>query len=208
MSYASIDDLRSQLGGGARPLQDAAYVAKMCHPLPTMPTVDRAAFIVKRCAGKRVLEFGASGALHEQIMTVATRYLGVDRHDAERVVGFDLDDVAQASLPSQRDVECPPWDLIVCGEVLEHLSNPGWFLTRLKRQCAGVPVLITVPNAFSDIARRQLSRGLENVNRDHVAWYSPQTLKTLVERAGWAILDWACYNGTAPTAEGLIVVVE
>lgn len=217
MSYASLDDLRSHLGGQAS--LTPAYREKMLHPLPAMPTVDREAFIVKRCTGKRVLEFGASGPLNTAIERVAKAYVGVDREDRIDTIqhetlgqvmtdiqGFDLDDVAHAWLPVPAYVAGAPWDLIVCGETLEHLSNPGWFLTRLKRQYGGVPVIVTVPNAFAATGSAHLRRGVENVNRDHVAWYSPTTLRTLLQRHGFTILDWACYNGTAPVAEGLIVV--
>lgn len=204
MSYATIDDLRSQLGGPAAPsATDKAYAEKMLHALPKAPTVDRAAFILKRCAGRRVLEFGASGPLHEAIVKAASATIGVDLDDAPGVVGFDLDDVLQLGLPVFTDP-----DLVVCGEVIEHLSNPGWFLTRLKRQYPGVPVIVTVPNAFSRIAAVHVARGIENVNGDHVAWYSPKTLTTLLTRAGYRLLDFAYYNGDGPTAEGLIAIVE
>ncbi len=203
MSYATIDDLRSNLSGKPKaPELSAAYVAKMLHDLPPPKTVDRAAFILKHVTGKRVLEFGASGPMHDAIVKVALSCTGVDRRDSDGVVGFDLDDVAQPTLPTATA------DIIVCGEVLEHLSNPGWFLTRLKRQYSGVPVIITVPNAFASAGKSWLAKGKENVNIDHVAWYSPRTLATLLNRAGYTYADLFYYNGDGPTAEGLVVVTE
>lgn len=202
MIYTSIDDLRSHLGGGAGEPLTPAYRAKMLHALPAMPTVDRDDFIVKRCTGKRVLDCGASGALHEQIVAVAAFCLGVDREDGIGVLGFDLDTIDHA-FPGFPE---PAPDLIVAGELLEHLSNPGHFLTRLWWHYRGVPLIVTVPNAYNLAGLAHLKRGEENVNVDHVAWYSPRTLRTLLERHGYRILDWACYKGTAPTAEGLIAV--
>lgn len=202
MSYATIDDLRSHLGGPKQ--HSAAYAEKMLHALPKAETVDRAKFILGNCADKRVLEFGASGILHEQIRATAAALFGVDRHDGDGVMGVDLDDVSQDTLP------VPPFlpDLIVCGELLEHLSNPGWFLARLKRQFWDVPVIVTVPNAFSAAAQRWLLKGQENVNRDHVCWYSPKTISVLLERAGYVTGGLFYYGGDGPTAEGLIVVTE
>jgi hypothetical protein len=204
MAYATIDDLRSQLGGKDITAMSAAYTEKMLHKLPETKVVDRAEFILSHVKGKRVLEFGASGPMHDAIVKVAASCFGVDREDdpAGNVYAFDLDDVSQDTLPD------PEAEIIVCGEVLEHLSNPGWFLTRLRRQFAGVPVLITVPNAFAETGRAWLKKGYENVNRDHVAWYSPKTLSVLLERAGYACGDLYYYNGAGPTAEGLIVVAE
>lgn len=201
-AFATIDDLRSQLG--AAPQASAAYAAKMLHPLPSGSIVVREAFVLERCKGRRVLEFGASGALHDGLIKVAESVFGVDRTSVSGVVGFDLDDISQTGLPAPNGAI----DLIVCGETLEHLANPGWFLKRVKAQFSGVPVLVTVPNAFSRICQKHILRGLENVNIDHCAWYSPRTLQTLVERYGFSIKEFAYYNGDGPTAEGLIAVLE
>lgn len=209
MSFATIDDLRSQLGGSDRLTPE--YRAKMLHPFPKAETVKRNDFIVAQCKGKHVLEFGASGKLHDQIVAVSAWVAGVDREDGPGIVGIDLDDVQLIDLPVARRWTGERWydpDLIVCGEVLEHLSNPGWFLTRLKRQWPGVPVIISVPNAFSCIQSKWIPQGYENVNRDHVAWYSPKTLSVLLERVGYVSGGLFYYNGDGPTAEGLIVVTE
>lgn len=207
-AYATIDALRSQLGvrGTATtpPQHSAAYAAKMLHTVPAAPVVDRAGFLLDLCRGQRVLEFGASGPMHEKIKGVSAAYLGVDREAGDRVVAFDLDDVAQASLPAPDVVP----EIIVGGEVLEHLSNPGWFLTRLRRQYAGITTVLSVPNAFTDVGHAHILKGVENVNRDHVAWYSYRTLFTLLERAGYTRNTFAWYTGKPLTAEGLIVVME
>jgi 2-polyprenyl-3-methyl-5-hydroxy-6-metoxy-1,4-benzoquinol methylase len=212
VSFATIDDLRSQLGGTRAPHQDPAYVEKMLHALPDADSVDREAFIVERCRGKRVLEFGASGRLHDKLVAVAAATIGIDRQPSTGVVGFDLDDVRELAFPVKafNDVDsvATPWEVIVCGEVLEHLSNPGWFLTRVRRQYGPVPVILSVPNAFSAIAASWVRKGYENVNKDHVAWYSPKTLAVLLARAGYTGAELYWYGGTGPTAEGLIVVTE
>lgn len=205
MSFASIDALRESL---ARPAvkRSVDYDAKMMHAVPNATVVDRAAFILERVTGKRVLEFGASGPMHEAIVKAAAFCQGVDRLDGAGIVGFDLDDVHAEWM---RGIPVGgQWDVIVCGEVLEHLSNPGWFLTRLKRQYDGVPVIVTVPNAFSEIAAAHIEHGTENVNIDHVAWYSYRTLRTLLERAGFVIESFHYYGGELLTAEGLIMVAR
>lgn len=183
------------------------YVDKQIHKLPAARIVDRMAFVLERCAGKVVLDIGASGPLHEGIVKVAKKCYGIDRpgvpiiHGAPVVVGVDLDKSPQ-DLPAYLDVE-----LVVCGEVLEHLSNPGRFLDELRTdyRCS---VIFTVPNAYSAIARKHAERGNENVNVDHVAWHSPRTLQTLLERAGYTVNEWFGYNGEWPVCEGLIAVAE
>lgn len=197
--YATIDDLRSQLGG--TPAISEAYAAKMLHPFPTGAIVNREAFILERAAGKRILEFGASGRLHARLGEVAL-VTGIDRQDAPHILGFDLDDVSLPIIPGPSAI-----DLLLACEVIEHLANPGYFLHRVKAQWPTVPMIVTVPNALSAINQKHLVRGLENVNIDHVAWYSPRTLRTLLEKTGWSVTAWCYYNGDGPSAEGLIAVV-
>jgi 2-polyprenyl-3-methyl-5-hydroxy-6-metoxy-1,4-benzoquinol methylase len=201
VSFSTIEDLRSQLGAST-PQRSPEYVAKMMHAIPQTTEVDRAKFILERVKGKRVLEFGASGPMHEAIVKVAASFMGVDRETSNGVVAFDLDAVSCRYLP---EFAC---DVIVCGEVLEHLGNPQWFLARLKRQYPEIPVIVTVPNAFSKIARAHLTQGIENVNIDHVAWFSWRTLTTLVSRAGFTVDECYWYGGDGPTAQGIVMVMH
>lgn len=205
MTYATIDALRESLGAPAKKVRDPEYVRKMMHPVPEVATVDRVEFVLNRCRGKAVLHVGASGRLHEALLGAAARVWGIDREgNGAEVIGIDLDRVDEPPLP-RFDV-----DLVVAGEVLEHLSNPGHFLDRLRASYPGVPVVVTVPNAFSEIARRHLERDdTENVNLDHVAWYSWRTLKTLVERAGYAVDEFYwCGHGKPGLTEGLVFVLK
>jgi hypothetical protein len=207
VSYASIDALRESLARPQAKVRTPEYVAKMLHEVPKSKEVDRRRFIVDRCKDKCVLELGASGTLHDEIAVIAKETCSIDREDANRVMGFDLDEVSYVSVPYEAMTSERP-ELIVCGEVIEHLSNPGWLLTRLRRQWPDVPVIITVPNAFSLAGSHHMEHGVENVNRDHVAWYSYRTLRTLLERAGYEIAEFYWYNGEPYFAEGLIVVTK
>ena len=204
MIYDTIDDLRSQLGSSKTPEKVRRYAAKMLHAVPVVPEINREEFILSRCKGKNVLEFGASGKMSEAVQQVSSDYLGVDRTAADRgVVAFDLDDISMSDVPGRSDV-----DVVLCGEVLEHLTNPGWFLERLRHKCRSASFLFTVPNAFSSAGARHLLRGNENVNIDHVCWYSPRTIRTLLERYAFEIREFYYYNGAGPTSEGLIVVAS
>jgi len=203
VTYATIADLRSTLHlPAASAAAQPAYAAKMLHPIPAADVVDRTGLLVDLTRGKRVLEFGASGPASQRVREGASAYLGVDRTASESVIGFDLDDVTVPDLPAFEA------EAIVCGEVLEHLSNPGHFLARLARQYSGVPVVVTVPNAYSEAGRQHALTGVENVNLDHVAWYSHTTLRTLLMRHGYRIASFCWYHGKPFTAEGLIVLAE
>lgn len=193
----TIDELRASLGDAS-----PAYKAKQLHSVPNAPVVNRREFIVGRCKNKIVLDIGASGSLHDALVAAAKTCYGISLEGGPDVLKFDLDDMLGA-LPVWREMP----EIVVCGEVIEHLSNPGHFLKRLRRAYP-VPVIVTVPNAFNEINQQSLREGVENCNRDHVAWYSPRTIKTLLERAGYAIMEFAWYKGKPKFAEGMIVVAE
>ena len=208
MSFATLDALRESLAMPAAKVRSPEYVAKMMHRVPEAGVVDRAKFILERCKGKVVLDIGASGPMHEQIAAAARDCFGIDRpgaSDVTGVVGIDLDE------PHDLSPELYEWEhveLVVCGEVLEHLSNPGRFLNGLRRNYPNAPVIITVPNAFSTAGQRHMEDGIENVNIDHVNWYSWRTMKTLLDRCGYVVEEFHWYGGEPYTAEGLIFLVH
>ncbi len=206
MSYATIEDLRSQLGSAPKAQTSPEYAAKMLHRIPDGTVIKREQFILDECKGRRVLEFGASGPLHDAIVKVASETLGVDRESNELVAGFDLDEVSPLAM-SLPGYDWNP-DVIICGEILEHLANPGWFLQRLRAHHVDVPVIITVPNAYSSVGRHHIRKGYENVNIDHVSWYSPRVMWTLLERYGYSVEAFHWYNGEPYFAEGFVVVTR
>ena len=198
----TITELRNNLSGPSE-----EYRAKQLHAVPSGTVVNRESFILERVKGKVVLDIGASGRMHEAIVRAAKRCYGIDKPNRSDVLlgpdtfGVDLNS-EPGGIPKLDDVE-----VIVCGEVIEHLSNPGNFIDALWSfyEC---PVIITVPNAFSDVGRRSMETGIENVNLEHVAYYSYWTLRELVTRHGYKITESHWYNGRPMFSEGLIFVVE
>jgi hypothetical protein len=124
--------------------------------------------------------------------------------------GFSSDETADGILTEHFVPRFPRFDnveLIICGEVLEHLSNPGYFLMFMRKTYPTIPVIFTVPNAFNEAGFDWLlRRGRENVNADHVCYYSYATIKELLRRAGYTIRRFAWYRGKPYVAEGLIVL--
>jgi len=184
---------------------DPEYYVKQMHPLPSAQVVDRLEELVSCARGKVVLDVGCTGTLSEALRGVASRYHGLNNtpvQNSDNFESFHLIDLDRA-------IEVPTiagLDLIIAGEIIEHLSNPGHFLDLLKIYAR--PIIITTPNAFSAVAAWHIRSGIENVNREHVAWYSYHTLKTLIERHGYKVIEWDWYNGKPLTAEGLIFKLE
>lgn len=196
----TVNDLLDECRGFAR---SPAYITKMMHSVPKRPVLDvREVLFMTACRQQVVLDVGASGHLHQALLEVASKVYGLDRHDGEGIVGVDLDAV-DVVLPTYPDVT-----RICCGEILEHLTNPGWLLKRLRTAYPSCPIIVSVPNAFSSVCQFHLKSGVENVNRDHVAWYSPKTLEWLLARQGYRIRTWAWYNGQPYTAEGIVAIAD
>jgi len=192
----------------AYPGKSSDYVDKMLHPIPDAAVVDREAFILSRCKGKTVVNFGSdSGDLHKMICAVAKTAFGVDKEGTPDL-RIDLDD-EHYSLSHM-----PMADVYVVGEIIEHLVSPGAFLKRLRwvmthEGAEGCQAIITVPNALSEfLLGHAKRRKVENVNLDHVAWYSYHTLKCLLAKCGFELNEFYWTNGKPIFAEGLIGVVK
>lgn len=181
---------------------DPVYAAKYLHDVPPATVVDREEYVVQRVTGQRVLSLGGSGHLEQRLAAVTATLISVDRvWQDDRTIVVDLDTV-----PERIGQFAGSVDLVLCGEVLEHLSNPGRLLDAVR--ALAVPVIVTAPNAFSATSRQWLQRAKENVNAEHVAWYSHRTLKTLLERHGFTIVEFHWYKGRPLYAEGLVFYVS
>lgn len=178
-----------------------ARIEKMDHPIPHARVVEREVYILTRVVGKVVLDIGATGPMHTAILEVAKKCYGIDIIDKQEDNYTKVDLDRAEALPDFPDLE-----IVIAGEVIEHLSNAGHFLDLLKKY--DCPILLTTPNAFSAIGAHYVKRWIEHVNREHVCYYSFQTLSVLFERHGYQINDWCWYNGKPNIAEGLICLIS
>jgi SAM-dependent methyltransferase len=181
------------------------------HRLPRRGPVDRFEATVEACRGKRVAHIGfvderrmlakqAEGVwLHARLADVASSLVGLDNAEDgvawARERGFEAHTVDVQSSESVRALELEPFEVVVAGEVIEHLDAPGPFL-RAMRELAkpdGV-LLVTTPNAYRLLNFIAPLTGSELVHEDHTAWHSPRTLRTLIERNGWRVDEIAYYR--------------
>lgn len=104
------------------------------------------------------------------------------------------------------------FDLIVAGEILEHLSNPGQFLQACNEVMDenGI-LLITVPNVFGSRRLVHNLLGTENYHPDHTFYFSENTIKTLAARHGLHISNsfyYASNPGCSFIKKALYFLVE
>ncbi|GAB6068188.1 methyltransferase domain-containing protein [Methylothermus subterraneus] len=131
--------------------------------------------------------------LHQKLVEVASLCAGVDI-DAEGIeylaqtLGLNevyCADLAAEDVPALQNRQ---WDVLLLGEVIEHLDDPVAFLTGIRKRygsCIG-SLLVTVPNAFSWKNFRHALKGEERINTDHRYWFTPYTLAKVLMRAGFA----------------------
>lgn len=150
----------------------------------------RSQVLIDYCKGKKCLDVGCAsgiqgkGWMHGRLAESIEKISGIDIDvegialAKERGYNVQLADAEQFDLGEK-------FDVITAGELIEHLANPGSFLEQVKKHLNPDGVLvITTPNAFAASNFVYRLKGEARVNRDHMAWYCPVTLRQLFKRHG------------------------
>src|SRR5215218_6395822 len=110
--------------------------------------VQRVDFIKTQCAGKKVLHLGCTNypytkqsiesemLLHFELEKVTRELYGFDfdREGLDILKEANAKNLYQADLQKLEDVALDEtFDVIIAGEMIEHLSSPGLFLEGIKR---------------------------------------------------------------------------
>jgi SAM-dependent methyltransferase len=177
--------------------------------------VQRVDFIKNVCSGQKVLHLGCTNYPYteESIANKMLLHFDLEKIAAE-MYGFDFDQRGLDILAGQGSKnlhrvdlekldEVPvneKFDVIIGGEMIEHLSNPGLFLSGIKRFMRDdTRLIITTVNAYC--AMRFLIYGLrgrggrnEPVHPDHVSYYSFKTLNLILERQNLRLKEFYFYD--------------
>lgn len=167
-------------------------------------------------AGQRVLHVGfadhvpligrrvADGSwLHARLTRSASDCQGIDIN-AEgvaqaRELGFSnvhqLDIFSDAA-PAMLAAWSP--DMVLVPDVIEHLPDPAAFLRRLVQCLPDAEFVVSVPNGLSLRNTVHAAGGVERINTDHRAWFSPFTLSKVLADAGLACRSLHGCNVSAP----------
>ena len=180
-----------------------------------IPLVQRVDYLKEICRGKSVLHLGCTDWPYTQRRLAQGDLLHLElRRITECIWGLDgdqggLDMLAQSGIKDilQGNLECldsveldRTFDVVLAGEVLEHLSNPGLFLHGVQRfmRPDGLLVITTI-NAYCGFRMfRYFLRGkggiAEPVHPDHVAYYSYSTLIHLLARENLSVKRFYFYD--------------
>jgi hypothetical protein len=157
------------------------------------------------CAPNTREAIAAGCHLHARLYAVCSRLTGLDLDLTDRDMlpsdsdlsdlsdlsdfGSRIHDIQKADVCDQQDlaaaIAARPYDLVVAGELLEHLPNPGLCLDAIGELLPTATLIVSVPNALCRGVAARARRGVETVHEDHVCWYSPRTIITLLEKCGW-----------------------
>lgn len=170
--------------------------------------VQRAQYLREVCRDRNVLHLGCTNwpyreqsagddrFIHFPLVEVGREVWGVDadQEGLDALAAQGVQNLVRADL--ERLDEAPinrTFDIVVAGEVIEHLSNPGLFLAGVKRFLRPDSTLvITTVNAYCAFrflvyALRGQGGRNEPVHPDHVSYYSYSTLYRLITRAEFRV---------------------
>lgn len=169
--------------------------------LPRCRLFFREKYILDACNGKSVLHLGCSDyphtrekylcneLLHLKIGAVAKRVIGVDIN-AESINWLKSQGITDIHNLDANEVEALLADInfspevIVLGEILEHMSQPHTFLINVKAVMQeDTALVISIPNAFHFRGFIHTLFGREKTHPDHVAYYSYRTIHELLNRS-------------------------
>jgi len=159
---------------------------------------DRITYTARQCYGKNVLHVGCSDWPKTYTAVKNDNFLHrLITKSASKCIGIDISEEGLASLKDEGFDNClrvdaenlttvfkdKQFEMIVAAEVIEHIPNPGSFLSSAHKvlKDSGY-LLISVPNAFWGvrILKLLLSR-VEMVHKDHCFYFSLKSLVRLLE---------------------------
>lgn len=150
---------------------------------------NRLEWISKQCKDKKVLDIGTRARSYSKIEESAKSVQGLDIDSKNirlmRRQGYNvvLDNAESFSLKEN-------FDVIIAGELIEHLSNPGFFLDRASNHLKDEGCLvITTPNA------RCLNYVFDyGHDPKHIQLYTPRILEKLLRKHRFDVISLQYFN--------------
>ncbi len=177
--------------------------------------VQRVDFLKEICKDRKVLHLGCTNFPYTQLAIEKKALLHFDLEKiAAQLYGFDYDQEGIEILASngvknlfRGDLENleelrleETFDVIIAGEIIEHLNNPGLFLNGIRRfMNSETDLVITTVNAYAGLRFAYyalLGKGgwREPVHPDHIAYYSYSTLNLLLKRHRLEVREFLFYD--------------
>lgn len=164
------------------------------------------AFTAERCRGKRVLDIGC--VAHEPLAVNNRYFMHRAIHGvAERVVGLDIHEPGVENMRARGyDVRVgnaegfdlgERFDVIVAGDIVEHLANLDGFLRSCDAALApGGIILVETPYPWywRNIVKAVIDPANVRSNPQHTCFFDPVLWRQLVERYGFTTRNVVSYS--------------
>lgn len=154
--------------------------------------MNKNSYILNQCKNKNVLDLGCvqdiskidnPDWLHGQIKKLAKSLIGVDiipiNKNGYQIIRADIENINRFFSTKTH------FDIIIAGDIIEHLFNAGLFLDSIKK-ISFDRLVITTPNVMSP---KYWTLGRERIHEGHTCWHSMKTLTQLVKMKGFKITD-------------------
>ena len=155
-------------------------------------------YVTERCRDRSVLDLGCVQHdarfaenkfwLHKAIVAVAREVIGLDLHkpgvDALQASGYNVVHGNAEDFDFGRTFE-----VIVAGDLIEHLGRAGSFLDRCAEHMNSTSeLIICTPNPWHWHKTVRALFGPVPVNEEHTCWMCPQTLSQLAARSDLSVV--------------------
>lgn len=155
--------------------------------------------LAKGVQGKKVLELGvgdasltrrlkANGAIVDGVESDQV-YIDLAKPFCDRMFSGDLNRIETLELDSD-------YDIIVAADILEHLVDPEYVLSKLKTHLKKDGMLVvSLPNVANIYVRMSLLFGQFNyhskglLDKTHLHFYTISTASSMLAKTGWKIMD-------------------
>jgi hypothetical protein len=199
--------------------RDEASQQGLVHRLPPASVVDRIPYVVGWCEQRRVVHVGFADAgyrdihrqdgewLHTHLAGVARELVGIDL-DAEGVEaacreGFEAHAADCCDPAALRALGLAPAEVVVAGEIIEHLDDPGAFLDAMQVLCGpDGRLVLTTPNAYGWVNPIAALARIEVNHPDHIVMFTWRTLSEMLRRHGWEVVETATFVPAVKTGAG------
>lgn len=176
--------------------------------IPSDCLIDRDEEILAQCRGKTVLHVGAADApfeidkgragqlLHQKVQKAAKSVVGVDV-DAKAIAALKelgINDIVCADFCTSDPFPGQKFDVVLCCDVIEHVTAPGPLLSACRRYMEDdSKLIVTTINATALKPALRALAGREAVHVDHVAYYSFATLGKLLTVEGLQPIEFGVF---------------
>lgn len=140
------------------------------------------------CVNHDLISIRKGNWLHGYLCKISSNVLGIDIEEDSinqmKATGYNVLFANCEKLDLDQT-----FDVIIAGEVIEHLSNPGLFLEGVKRHLKPTgKFILSVPNAYCYYnILSSMFRSKVPVHEQHACWYDKTTIKQLIQRYSFEI---------------------